>query len=58
MSLGLGQGGLERPEVLVALLLLSGDVGSNVAGVAPLVIAVVAGHHLVVLGLLHDHHLG
>ena len=48
----------QRPEVLIALLLLGGDEGGDVAGVAPRVVAVVTGDHLVILSLLHDHHLG
>ena len=42
------------PEVLLALLFLLGVVVGDVGGVAPLVVAVVAGDHLFVLGLL-DH---
>ena len=42
------------PEVLLALLLLLGVVVGDVGGVAPLVVAVVAGDHLLVLDLL-DH---
>merc|ERR1712066_296101 len=45
------------PEVLLALLLLLGLVVGDVGGVAPLVVAVVALHHVVVLGLLHHLHL-
>merc|ERR1712186_287015 len=45
------------PEVLLALLLLLGPVVGDVGGVAPLVVAVVALHHVVVLGLLHHLHL-
>merc|ERR1711863_79292 len=45
------------PEVLLALLLLLGLVVGDVGGVAPLVVAVVALHHIVVLGLLHHLHL-
>ena len=42
------------PKVLLALLFLLGVVVGDVGGVAPLVVAVVAGDHLFVLGLL-DH---
>ena len=45
------------PEVLVTLLLLLGLVVGDVGGVAPLVIAVVALDHIIVLGLLHHLHL-
>ena len=41
------------PEVLLALLLLLGVVVGDVGGVAPLVVAVVAGDHLLVLDLLN-----
>ena len=44
-------------EVLLALLLLLGLEGGDVAGVAPLVVAVVAGDHLVKLSLLRHHDL-
>merc|ERR1719150_2870259 len=45
------------PEVLLAVLLLLGLVVGDVGGVAPLVVAVVALHHVVVLDLLHHLHL-
>merc|ERR1719507_2528709 len=45
------------PEVLLALLLLLGLVVGDVGGVTPLVVAMVALHHVVVLGLLHHLHL-
>merc|ERR1711913_117403 len=45
------------PEVLLALLLLLGLVVGDVGGVAPLVVAMVALNHVVVLGLLHHLHL-
>jgi len=45
------------PEVLLALLLLLGLVVGDVGGVAPLVVAVVALNHIIVLGLLHHLHL-
>ena len=44
-------------EVLLALLLLVGLEGGDVAGVAPLVVAVVAGDDLVKLSLLRHHDL-
>ena len=44
-------------EVLLALLLLVGLEGRDVAGVAPLVVAVVAGDDLVKLSLLRHHDL-
>merc|ERR1719150_3648027 len=45
------------PEVLLAVLLLLGLVVGDVGGVAPLVVAVVALHHVVILGLLDHLHL-
>jgi len=45
------------PEVLLTLLLLLGVVVGDIGGVAPLVIRVVALHHVIVLGLLHHLHL-
>merc|ERR1719192_1974189 len=45
------------PEVLITLLLLLRLVVGDVGGVAPLVVAVVALHHVVVLGLLDHLHL-
>ena len=45
------------PEILLALLLLLGLVGGDVAGVAPLVVAVVARDDLLVLGDFIHHNL-
>merc|ERR1719150_2451925 len=45
------------PEVLLAVLLLLGLVVGDVGGVAPLIVAVVALHHVVILDLLHHLHL-
>merc|ERR1719150_3236429 len=45
------------PEVLLAVLLLLRLVVGDVGGVAPLVVAVVALHHVVILDLLHHLHL-
>ena len=45
------------PEILLALLLLLGLVGGDVAGVAPLVVAVVARDDLLVLGDFIHHDL-
>ena len=44
-------------EVLLALLLLLGLESGDVAGVAPLIVAVIAGDHLVKLSLLRHHDL-
>ena len=49
--------GTDLPELLIAVLVLVGFIHSDIAGVAPLLVAVVAGHHLIVPGLLHHHHL-
>ena len=45
------------PEVLLTLLLLLGLVVGHIGGVAPLVIAVVTLHHIIILGLFHHLHL-
>merc|ERR1711981_1034613 len=45
------------PVVIIALFLLRGLVVGDVGGVAPLVVAVIALHHVVVLGHLHHLHL-
>ena len=44
-------------KVFITLLLLVRLVAGDVAGVAPLIIAVVTGHDLLIPGLLPHHHL-